>query len=168
MNSMKRLALLAAMTFLTLWGCGTLAPAEDATVVSPAPDKFTLIRLRPSDGSLEEVLKAEARKAQEEKRTPYVEFDATWCSSCQELNASLGDKRMVDAFEGTYIIRLDIDEWENDLPDAGFYVQGVPAFFQIDGEGKPTGHTITGAAWAENIPENMAPPMKKYFNGGSK
>jgi thiol-disulfide isomerase/thioredoxin len=168
MITVKQLALLAVMACLTLWGCcGTLAPIEEGTVVSPALDKFTLVRLRAADGSLKELLKAEAKKAQEAGRTPYVECDATWCSSCQKLNASLGDERMIDAFEGTYIIRLDIDEWESELPDAGFYVQGVPSFFQIDEEGKPTGYNITGAAWGEDIPENMAPPLKEYFGGGS-
>ena len=169
MITIKQLALLAAMACLTLWGCcGAALPAEEGTVVSPALDKFTLVRLRPSEGSLEELLKTEARKAQEAGRAPFVECDAAWCSSCQELNDSLGDKRMIDAFEGTYIIRLDIDEWESELPDAGFYVQGVPAFFQIDGEGKPTGYNITGAAWGENIPENMAPPLKEYFSGSTE
>lgn len=169
MITIRQLGILVAVVCLTLWGCGGASlPADEGTLVSPAQDKFTLVRLRPSEGPLGDLLKAEARKAQEEDRTPYIEVDATWCSSCQELNASLGDERMIDAFKGTYIIRLDLDEWKSDLSDAGFYVQGVPAFFQIDEAGRPTGHNITGAAWGENIPENMAPPLKEYFSASTE
>ena len=153
-----------------LWGCGfgsSLAPTEESTLVSPAPDKFTLVRLSPSDGPLEDLLTAEAHKAQEAKQAPYVEFDADWCKSCRALNASLSNERMIDAFEGTYIIRLDLDEWESQLSGAGFYVSGIPTFYGINAEGKPTEHIITGAAWGADIPENMAPPLKEFFHGSS-
>jgi hypothetical protein len=72
---------------------------------------------------------------------------------------------MIEAFRGTYIIRLDIDEWINDLPGSGFRVIGVPTFFEVDGSGTPTGRILTGAAWGEDIPENMAPCLQDFFSG---
>jgi hypothetical protein len=39
----------------------------------------------------------------------------------------------------------------------------IPAFFRLDAEGKPVAR-IDGGAWAENIPKNMAPPLKTFFN----
>ncbi|MBN1428975.1 MAG: hypothetical protein JXB07_11365 [Anaerolineae bacterium] len=159
---------LVSMACLTLWGCGlgaAVSRTEESTMAAPGSDKFTLVRLEPSDGYLGDLLKVEAQKAQEAKQTPYVEFDADWCPPCRALSVSLSDERMIDAFEGTYIIRLDFDQWESALPKADFYVAGIPAFFEIDAEGKPTGRTITGAAWGEDIPENMAPPLKAFFRG---
>ncbi len=70
---------------------------------------------------------------------------------------------MVDAFDGIYLIRLDVDEWgwEN-LPEFGD-VPAIPVFFRLDANGHPTGDQIDGGAWGENIPENMAPPLKEFF-----
>ena len=166
MGNNKRQILLVGATCLMLWGCGlgsALGSTEEPTAVLPVSDKFTLARLSPSDGRLEDLLKVEAQKAQAAKQDPYVEFDADWCPPCRALSASLSDERMIDAFAGTYIIRLNLDKWKSQLPGPGFYVAGIPAFFEIDAEGKPTGRTITGAAWGEDIPENMAPPLKKFF-----
>jgi hypothetical protein len=82
---------------------------------------------------------------------------------CKALRRSLSDQRMIEAFTGTYIIQLDWNAWLDQLDEAGFTVEAVPAFFELDAKGRPTGRTITGGAWGEDIPENMAPPLKKFF-----
>ena len=133
---------------------------------SPAPEKFSLVRIEKGKGKLEDILRVEAQKAVDMGRHPYVEFYADWCPPCKALKESIGDERMVDAFEGTYIIQLDLDEWERNLSGTGFHVVGIPAFYEIDAEGKPTARMITGGAWGEDVPENIAPPMKEFFNVG--
>lgn len=72
---------------------------------------------------------------------------------------------MVEAFRGIYLIRLDFDEWQDQLSDSGFHVPGIPVFFELDLEGQPTGRAISGAAWGEDIPANMAPPLSEFFQG---
>jgi thiol-disulfide isomerase/thioredoxin len=133
---------------------------------SPAPEKFTIVRVEKGNGELEDILRLEARKAVDMGRHPYVEFYADWCPPCKALKESIGDERMIDAFGGTYIIQLDLDEWERNLSGTGFRVVGIPAFYEIDADGKPTGRMITGGAWGEDVPENIAPPMKEFFNAG--
>jgi thiol-disulfide isomerase/thioredoxin len=133
---------------------------------SPAPDRFTVVRVGKTKEKLLDILRVEAKKALDLGRQPYVEFYADWCPPCNAIRENLGDERMVDAFTGTYIIKLDLDFWEQKLLGTGIYVHGIPAFFEIDQSGKPTGRTITGAAWGEDVPENIAPPMKDFFNGG--
>jgi len=130
---------------------------------SPAPDKFTLVRYATNNGALTNLIVAEVNKARDSGRQPYVEFYADWCGPCKALRRSLPDQRMVDAFAGTHIIQLDLDAWRDQLSEAGFTVDAIPAFFEINANGRPTGRTITGAAWGEDIPENMAPPLKKFF-----
>jgi hypothetical protein len=44
-------------------------------------------------------------------------------------------------------------------------VPGIPAFYELDANSKPTGRMITDAAWGEDIPANIAPPMKTFFQG---
>jgi thiol:disulfide interchange protein len=137
--------------------------------VSSAARQFTIVRLSPSDGALRDLLIAEAHKAGAARRHPFVELDATWCPPCQAIRESLdaGDARMVDAFAGTYIVQLDVDQWQNDLLGAGFNPPGIPAYFELDANGKSTGRMITGDAWGDNIPENMAPPLKTFFQAAS-
>ena len=117
-----------------------------------------------NDGQLLEILRSEAARAAELGRQPYVEFYADWCPPCNAIRESLSDERMVAAFRGTYIIKLDFDYWKNRLSGTGLHVPGIPAFFEIDKEGLPTGQMITGAAWGQDIPENIAPPMKEFFS----
>ena len=120
--------------------------------------------LTPKDGDLSALLSAEAGKARAKGQKAYVEVHATWCMPCKELEASLGDPLMQDAFKDTYQIRLDSDAWGNELMKAGINANGIPAFFELDPQGKPTGRTINGGAWGENIPKNMAPPLKQFFH----
>ena len=140
---------------------------EIATDESPSPENFSLVLLHPSQGDLDALLAAHAQNAADLDRKAFVEFSADWCPPCIALAHSLGDQRMVEAFQGTYIVRLDLDEWKSHLSDTEFIVLGVPVFFELDSEGRPTGRTLTGAAWREDIPENMAPPLKEFFEGAS-
>jgi thiol-disulfide isomerase/thioredoxin len=132
---------------------------------SPAPDTFSVVRLEPGPANVKDILKVEAQKAAALGRQPYVEFYADWCPPCNAIKENLGDPRMVEAFAGTYIIKLDTDDWGDKLSGTGLYVPGIPAFYELGADGTPTGRMITGAAWGEDIPENIAPPMKAFFDG---
>jgi thiol-disulfide isomerase/thioredoxin len=138
------------------------------TTTNPVSDGFTAVRLHPNEGDLEALLAGEAQKAIAMGQMPVVEFDATWCPPCQAIDQSLEEKNqlMLDAYAGTYIIKLDVDEWgwgNSRLHDFDF--DGIPVYFKLDGDGKPTGETVGGDAWGDNIPENMAPVMDKFFHG---
>jgi thiol:disulfide interchange protein len=136
---------------------------EIAADESPSPDSFSLVVVHPSHGDLTALLAAHAGLAAELDRLPFVEFSAEWCPSCVLLERSLTDERMIDAFREVYLIRLDIDEWKNHMSGTGFAVFGVPAFYAIGADGRPTGRSITGAAWGRDVPENMAPVLKDFF-----
>ena len=96
---------------------------------------------------------------------PFVYATATWCAPCKKLNASLGDPKMKDAFKGTYVVKLDIDEFdEKALGALGVRVRAVPTFFELGEGGTPTGRMMVGN-WGPDVPENMAPPLKRFFSG---
>jgi thiol-disulfide isomerase/thioredoxin len=132
---------------------------------SPAPDQFSVIVIEAGSAKLTDILQIEAAKASALGRDPYIEFYADWCPPCNAIKKYLGDPLMVDAFAGTYIIKLDIDYWGDKLHGTDLYVPGIPAFYELGADGKPTGRMITGAAWGEDIPANIAPPMKAFFEG---
>lgn len=145
----------------------TTIPKTDAATI-PASDGFTVVRLHPEDGDLKALLASEAKKAVVLGQMPVVEFDAAWCPPCQAIDQGLKEKNqlMVDAYAGTYIIKLDVDEWgwgNSQLHEYDF--DGIPVYFKLDRNGNPTGETVDGNAWGDNIPENMAPVMDRFFHG---
>lgn len=149
----------------------TPQPSSTPTDTQPAPSPtpaspFVMVEIFPAQGDLATLLRAEVEKAHVLGLKPFAEFDAEWCPACQAIAESLREKNplMIDAFSGTYIIRLDVDQWEDDQWElAGFSLEFIPIFFRLDEEGWPTGESIDGGAWGENIPENMAPPLKEFF-----
>jgi len=72
---------------------------------------------------------------------------------------------MLAAFDGVYLIKLDVDEWGWKHGSYGFPFEGIPVFFKLDADGKPSGEVVDAGAWGENIPVNMAPVMDRFFHG---
>ena len=114
------------------------------------------------------MLKVEAQKATSQGLMPVVEFDATWCPPCRAIDAAIKEKNdlMFKAYDGIYIIKLDVDEWEwDDGRIQNFAFDAIPVYFKLDAGGKQTGEVIDGGAWGEDIPENIAPVMDEFFHG---
>jgi hypothetical protein len=131
---------------------------------APAGAGFVITELKPKDGALGPLLAAEAQKARAKGLKPFIEVSATWCGPCQKLKQSLSTPVMTDAFRGTYIVKLDLDDWETPLAQLGYPVKVVPVFFQMGDAGKPTGRSLDGGAWSDDVPAQMAPPLKKFFS----
>ncbi|MBI1248650.1 hypothetical protein GC197_12520 [bacterium] len=155
--------LLAMVVGSATSGCAN--ETKEPQVTSTPTKNFTIVELKPGDGELDAMLKDEIQKAKEAGQKPFVELYADWCSPCRALRGSLDDSRMIEAFDGTHVIQLNVDDWGEKAFNAGFSVDSIPVFFDIDDEGKPTGRSIDGGAWGENIPANMAPPLKEFFQG---
>ncbi len=110
-------------------------------------------------------LNAHAQKAKAIGLNPFIEFDATWCPSCDAINKSLKAKEplTMKAFEGIYLIRADVDEWGWG-DGKNFRFNAIPIYYQLDENGKPTGAVMDGGAWGEDIPQNFAPALDKFFH----
>jgi hypothetical protein len=166
--------ILLALIGLSLLACNFLFPPKATPIPQtrndsfPVSDRFTIVRLHPDHGDLKTMLAREAQKAADHGQMPVVEFDATWCPPCKAIDQGLREKNklMLDAYTGTYIIKLDVDEWGwSDSKFHEFDFDGIPVYFKLDSKGNPTGETVDGNAWGDNIPENMAPVMDKFFHG---
>jgi thiol:disulfide interchange protein len=134
-----------AVCLLVLVGCsheGDEAQARASSKTQAAvakPSDFTAVELTPSLGDLKPLLQAEAKKAAAKGYKPFVEVYAAWCKPCKELEKSLGNPKMQEAFAGTHQIRLDSDAWGDQLAAAGIPAPAIPVFFELDNSGKPTG-----------------------------
>ena len=171
---MKQTVLITILALTTFFAWQSLV-ARSGQAADPIPDNtaaknFTIVLIPPSDAALPVMLKAEVPNAKELGRKPYAYFYADWCGPCKALRKSLddADPLMMDAFRGTYIIQLDADTWGKKLEGTEFTVKAIPVLFELDNNGKPTGHRIDGSAWGEDIPKNMAPPLKAFFLKSAK
>jgi thiol-disulfide isomerase/thioredoxin len=167
--------ILFAILPLFFLACNFLFPAtqQDENPIQTQPEPasgqstsaFTIVRIHKQDGELLTQLAAEAQKAKELNQDPFIEFDATWCPPCVAIDNSIKaqDALTMNAFEGVYLIRADVDEWGwGDGKD--FNVEAIPIYYQLDDSGKSTGAVIDGSAWNEDIPENFAPVLDRFFH----
>jgi len=96
---------------------------------------------------------------------PHAYLHADWCGPCVEIEKTRGTPKMADAFSGTHIIAIDVDRVpEAQIVAAGMELKVLPIFYRLDDKGHATGSSIDGGAWGENIPDNMAPPLKAFFS----
>lgn len=115
-------------------------------------------------GSLEEQLAAWAREAAASRRVACIYLTAGWCPPSVLLEKSLTHPLMARALRGVNFATYDVDDSADALQAAGFPAHTIPAFFVLGADGKRVGAPITGAAWGENTPENMAPPLERFFD----
>jgi len=172
----------ALSTLLALAACSdrtatppAAAPATPTTPTQPATPKpatepatpgasaHKVVNL-PLGDDLPRLLAEHTALAKQAGLAPFVELWATWCPPCKKLEAAMGDPRIERAFAGVYLIRLDSDQWGPRLAGTGLENGTIPVFYELNDQGKTTGRKIDGGAWAEDIPENMAPPLDAFFH----
>jgi thiol-disulfide isomerase/thioredoxin len=148
-------------------GAGRASASADPVPLSANEDDFVMVVADRTQAPAD-IFAAAAVTATARNLKPFVYATASWCAPCKKLNASLGDPRMKDAFKGTYVVKLDIDEFDEKVLSAmGMRVRAVPAFFELGADGSPTGRMMIGD-WGPDVPENMAPALKTFFSGRAR
>jgi thiol-disulfide isomerase/thioredoxin len=141
-------------------------PQTSASAAAAPPERAT-IELGPWQGELMPLLEQHVERAKSQHLTPFVEFYADWCPPCKALKKYWNEPSMAAAFKGTYVIVLNVDDWQDKLKGTGFVPRTIPVFYAVDEKGKPTGRKITGDDWGKNkdVPERMAPVLERFFAG---
>lgn len=81
------------------------------------------------------------------------------------LSAGLAEKDplLVAAFDGVYLIQLDVDEWGWGEAETGFDFVGIPIFFRLDIDGFQTGDWMDGTAWGADTYASIAAALEPWF-----
>jgi thiol-disulfide isomerase/thioredoxin len=156
----RRLKLFVQLTVCVLASCHA---REHSQPSGTAKSQMAWVAVHPGTGPLAALVAAEIATHPTGNLKPIVYLGASWCGPCQEIKRSKDDPRMLDAFDGAMVIEVDIDEWNKEQLTALGYKTGViPVFIAVDRDARALGPMIDGGAWGDNVPEIMAPPLKKF------
>ncbi|HEU0032541.1 MAG TPA: hypothetical protein VFQ53_18040 [Kofleriaceae bacterium] len=137
-------------------------PADPPPKTAPAPTE-SWVEVDPAQ-PLARTLADEAAAATRAGKKPHAYLHADWCPPCVEIGKTRDQPKMKAAFAGTHIIAIDVDRVDpKQVEAAGLKSSVLPIFYRLDDHGRPTGATIDGGAWGDNIPDNMAPPLAAFF-----
>ena len=119
--------------------------------------------LVPNEQPLAKRLAHEHSVAAKQGRKPYVMVYSDACPPCVSLRNSLNTSQMKEAFRGVHLILLDNEIWETHLDALGMKSGSFPRIHELTDNGQASPRVITGEAWDEDIPKNMAPPLQHFL-----
>lgn len=129
---------------------------------------FTIVELEWSGVTLSKEIAKHAKMAIQRDQKVFIQMTGEWCSPCKRLRKKTEEKPLMAAYIGTYIIRLDYDEWKVDLPQLGLKKVPVPSFWELGKDNRVTEYYINGNHWQEITAESMAPILTNYFSGAAR
>jgi thioredoxin-like negative regulator of GroEL len=123
-----------------------------------------MTELAPTQGDLLTQLKTHVERAKAKKLQPVAEFYADWCPPCREFHKNLEDPALADALRGTYLVKLNMDDWHDHLKNTGFDVRTIPRFFLLGDDGRASGKMLDGDQWGRRpTPQTMAAALNKLL-----
>lgn len=121
-------------------------PNASADVVGAG--RFEQVVLHPTGGTLEAQLRREATVARGIGQRPSVLLHAEWCTPCKQIERDL-DRSGGRGLDGVRLIKLDVDEWEDQLEPVGLGSNGIPAVYRLGPDGHALGRPHVGSGFDE-------------------
>ncbi|MGB0496453.1 MAG: thioredoxin domain-containing protein [Kangiellaceae bacterium] len=143
-------------------------PTKKSTYINKNYDGFTIAEIEWQGTPLSQEIEKHAQLAKGLGLNVFIQITAQWCSPCKRLRAKTEEPLMKQAYHGTYIIRLDRDEWEQDFAEIGVIKTPLPIFWELGDDLKTTDYALNGNYWKEITPAALSPILKAYFSGRAR
>lgn len=166
--SFRIIFILFLSTFLL--GCDS-HPTPKSNYSNQNYENFTIVEIEWDDVPLKQVIQNHYQLALSKNQKVFIQITAEWCSPCIRLRKKTNDPLMKSAYQGTYIIRLDRDEWEQDFSEIGIKKTPIPIFWELGSDNenlKVTNYALDGNYWKEITAEALSPVLKAYFSGDAR
>jgi hypothetical protein len=134
------------------------------TTTPPAQPSDGVVELHASLGPLRAQLVTQATAAHRSGETLLVETTAQRCIPCAEVAAAAADTQVQQALTKVRFLRLDVEEFRDELKALRMNEPAVPWFYVIDVRGRPS-DAISADEWDENVPANIAPVLSAFVKG---
>ncbi len=129
---------------------------------------FSIVELKWNGLGLSQEIAKHAKIAKQREQKVFIQMTGEWCSPCKRLRKKTEESPLKTAYAGTYIIRLDYDEWKVDMAQLGLVKAPVPSFWELGDNHQVTDYFINGNGWPEITAESMAPILSAYFSGDAR
>lgn len=146
-------------------------PTQKSKYTNQSYDGFTIVEVEWDGIPLKQVIQTHYQLALSKNQKVFIQITAEWCSPCKRLRTKTKDPLMKKAYQGTYIIRLDRDEWEKDFAEIGIKKTPIPIFWELGDDNKNltvTNYALDGNYWKEITAEALSPVLKAYFSGDAR
>jgi hypothetical protein len=127
----------------------------------------TLVDPGPRAARLTELIAAEQSKAKSEGQKLVVWLTAPDCRPCTGVSVALTSPLVQSALSGVRLLRLDAREYRIELTERGLTPEVLPGFALLGAGGQPVDY-VNGGEWDADIPENIAPVLRKFIQGTYK
>lgn len=127
----------------------------------------TLVDPGPRAARLAELVAAEQSKASTEGQKLVVWITAPDCRPCTGVSVALTSPLLQSALAGVRLLRLDANEYRVELAERGLAPEVLPGFALLGENGQPLDY-VNGGEWDADIPENIAPVLRKFIQGTYK
>jgi hypothetical protein len=128
---------------------------------------LTLVDPGPRAARLAELIAAEQSKAKGEGQKLVVWITSPDCRPCTGVSVALASPLLQSALSGVRLLRLDAREYRVELTERGLAPEVLPGFALLGTSGQPIDY-VSGGEWDEDVPENIAPVLRKFIQGTYK
>ncbi|MCR9161504.1 MAG: TlpA family protein disulfide reductase [Nannocystaceae bacterium] len=121
----------------------------DVSPPEPAPERTPLavVDVSPSGGPLKPQLRLHAQRGAKKGQRVVLEMGAPWCPPCKRAKALLAEDGFKAELDGVVVLRVNSDDWGEDLDALGFDAPVIPVYYRLAGDGSPSGDSVRGDRW---------------------
>lgn len=125
---------------------------------------ITVIDVAPGVVSLSKELQDQRTAAAAHEQKLVLETVRASCEPCDGVAQALGDARMQKALAGVRLVRIDRDQFQEDLHELKIPSDKVPGFFLIDSDLRVK-DAVFGDEWDDDQAGNIAPVLGPFVRG---